>query len=124
MLKQRLDKWLFFSRVVKSRTLAQKLIETGAVRVNSERTTRTDHQVGEGDVLTMTVHTRLLVWKIRDPGTRRGPAPEAATLYEDLSPSPVPREWQRSPFGQRDDGNRPTKKDRRDIDQFLDGDGD
>ena len=124
MVKQRLDKWLFFSRAVKSRTLAQKLIETGAVRVNSERTIRTDHQVGEGDVLTMTVHTRLLVWKILDPGERRGPAPEAATLYEDLSPPPVPREFTPSPFGIRDDGNRPTKKDRRDIDQFLDGDDD
>lgn len=121
MAKQRLDKWLFFSRAVKSRTLAQKLIETGAVRVNSERTVRTDHQVGEGDVLTMTVHTRLLVWKILDPGTRRGPALEAAALYEDLSPPPVPREFTPSPFGIRDDGNRPTKKDRRDIDQFLDG---
>lgn len=124
MVKQRLDKWLFFSRAVKSRTLAQKLIETGAVRVNSERTVRTDHPVGEGDVLTMTVHTRLLVWKILDAGLRRGPAPEAATLYEDLSPPPVPRDWQPSPFGQRDDGNRPTKKDRRNTDRLRDGDGD
>ena len=120
MVKQRLDKWLFFSRAVKSRTLAQKLIETGAVRVNSERTIRTDHQVGEGDVLTMTVHTRLLVWKILDPGERRGPAPEAATLYEDLSPPPVPREFTPSPFGQRDDGGRPTKKERRETDRLRD----
>jgi ribosome-associated heat shock protein Hsp15 len=75
---------------VKSRTLAQKLIETGAVRVNAERTIRTDHQVGEGDVLTMTVHSRLLVWRILDPGTRRGPPAEAQTLYEDLSPTLPP----------------------------------
>src|SRR5690606_4939648 len=89
--RQRLDRWLVFSRAVKSRTLAQKLIEAGAVRVNSERTIATDRQVGEGDVLTMTVNDRLLVWRIRDPGTRRGPAPEAGLLYEDLSPPPVPR---------------------------------
>jgi ribosome-associated heat shock protein Hsp15 len=87
--KQRLDKWLFFARAVKSRSLAQKLIETGVVRVNSERTIRTDRLVGEGDVLTMTVHQRLLVWKIRDAGDRRGPPAEARGLYEDLSP-PVP----------------------------------
>ena len=86
MVKQRLDKWLFFARAVKSRTLAQKLIETGVVRVNSERTMRTDHPVGAGDVLTMTVHSRLLVWKVVDPGTRRGPPSEAQGLYEDLSP--------------------------------------
>jgi ribosome-associated heat shock protein Hsp15 len=119
--KQRLDKWLFFSRAVKSRTLAQKLIETGAIRVNSERTIRTDHQVGAGDVLTMTIHTRLLVWKILDPGTRRGPAPEAASLYEDLSPPPLPRETQPTPFVNRDSGSgRPTKKERRDTDRLLD----
>ncbi len=91
MDKQRLDRWLFFSRATKSRTQAQKLIETGAVRVNSVRTLRTDHHVGPGDVLTMTVHARLLVWKIIDAGSRRGPPAEAQGLYEDLSPAPLPR---------------------------------
>lgn len=90
MVKQRLDKWLFFSRAVKSRTLAQKLIEAGAIRVNSERETRSDCQVGTGDVLTMSIHSRLLVWRVVDPGERRGPPAEAQALYEDLSPD-VPR---------------------------------
>ena len=119
MGKQRLDKWLFFSRAVKSRTLAQKLVGTGAVRVNSERTTHADHQVGAGDVLTMTVHSRLLVWKILAPGTRRGPPSEAQALYEDLSPPPLPREPSHT-VAQRDPGaGRPTKKDRRDIDDMM-----
>ena len=120
MEKQRLDKWLFFSRAIKSRTLAQKLIETGAVRVNSERTDRTDHKVGPGDVLTMTIHTRLMVWRILDAGTRRGPATEAALLYEDLSPPPVPRE-DASPIhaGREPGSGRPTKKERRDTDRWL-----
>ena len=112
---------MFFARAVKSRTLAQKLIEAGVVRVNSERTIRTDHQVGADDVLTMTVHSRLLVWKIRDPGTRRGPPTEAQGLYEDLSPPPVPRVDAPTPFVSRD-GGRPTKKDRRDIDSLTDDD--
>ena len=88
--RQRLDKWLFFSRAVKSRTLAQKLIEAGFVRVNSERTLAPDRQIGPGDVLTMTLGRRLLVWRVRDSGTRRGPATEAACLYEDLTPE-VPK---------------------------------
>jgi ribosome-associated heat shock protein Hsp15 len=88
--RQRLDKWLFFSRAVKSRTLAQKLIEAGFVRVNSERVVATDRQVGPGDVLTMTLNRRLLVWRVLEAGTRRGPAPEAASLYEDLTPE-VPK---------------------------------
>lgn len=89
--RQRLDRWLFFSRAVKSRTLAQKLIESGMVRVNSERTLSSDHRVGAGDVLTMTLDGRLKVWRVLDPGARRGPAAEAATLYEDLSPPLPPR---------------------------------
>jgi ribosome-associated heat shock protein Hsp15 len=123
--KQRLDKWLFFSRAVKSRTLAQKLIEAGAIRVNSERTERTDHKVGPGDVLTMNVHERLLVWRILDAGERRGPATEAAGLYEDLSPPPIPREAAPPIHAGREPGTgRPTKKERRDTDRLLESDGD
>ena len=123
MEKQRLDKWLFFSRAVKSRTLAQKLIETGAVRVNSERTERSDHKVGAGDVLTMTMHDQLRVWRILAPGDRRGPATEAQSLYEDISPPPLPKAEPIPLFGHREAGaGRPTKKERRDIDRLHDGD--
>lgn len=121
--KERLDKFLFFSRALKSRTLAQKFIETGAVRVNSERTDRSDHKVGAGDVLTMSLHNRIVVWRILDCGTRRGPAPEAQGLYEDLSPPALPRS-EMSPYdaalAQRGDGaGRPTKKERRETDRLL-----
>jgi ribosome-associated heat shock protein Hsp15 len=83
--RQRLDRWLFFARAVKSRTLAQKLIEAGAVRINSARTLKTDHPVGQGDVLTI-AGSRVLVWRVLATGARRGPPAEASTLYEDLSP--------------------------------------
>lgn len=124
--KERLDRFLFFSRAVKSRTLAQKIIETGAIRVNSERTDRSDHKVGAGDVLTMSLHGRILVWRIIDPGTRRGPAPEAQGLYEDLSPPPTPKA-DLSPYdaaiAERPAGSgRPTKKERRDTDRLLGSD--
>lgn len=126
--RQRLDRWLFFSRAVKSRTLAQKLVESGVIRVNSERTLAPDARVGPGDVLTMTVNRRLLVWRIRDAGTRRGPAPEAAMLYEDLSPPPLPREGAgpagQMPLAARDPGTgRPTKKQRRAIDDLVADEG-
>jgi len=120
--KERLDKFLFFSRAVKSRTLAQKIIETGAIRVNSERTNRSDHKVGAGDVLTMAFNNRVTIWRILDCGTRRGPASEAQSLYEDLSPPPLPRE-ERSAYdravAERAPGpGRPTKKERRDLDRL------
>ncbi|MDB5472854.1 MAG: RNA-binding protein [Devosia sp.] len=120
--KERLDKWLFYARALKSRTLAQKIIETGAIRVNGEKTERSDLKVGAGDVLTMVLHGRILVWRIIDPGERRGPASEAQGLYQDLSPPPLPRE-QLSPYdaaiAQRPEGaGRPTKKERREIDRL------
>lgn len=126
--KERLDKFLFFARALKSRTLAQKLIETGAVRVNSERTDRSDHRVGAGDVLTMNLHNRVVVWRIVDCGTRRGPASEAQGLYEDMSP-PMPPKAERSPYeaaiAPRAPGaGRPTKKERRDTNRLLDRDDD
>jgi ribosome-associated heat shock protein Hsp15 len=123
--RQRLDRWLFFSRALKSRTLAQKFIETGAVRVNSERTIATDHRVGAGDVLTMMLYNRLTVWRVLDPGTRRGPAAEASLLYEDLSPPPLPRDdrSRERPVGEREPGSgRPTKKDRRLADGLRNND--
>jgi len=120
--KERLDKFLFFSRALKSRTLAQKVIETGAIRVNSERTDRSDLKVGAGDVLTMNLHGRIVVWRILDCGVRRGPASEAQGLYEDLSPPALPKA-ELSPYdaaiAQRGDGaGRPTKKERRQTDRL------
>lgn len=124
MTKQRLDKWLFFSRAVKSRTLAQRLIESGAVRVNADRTIHTDHQVGAGDVLTMMLFDRLKVWRVLDPGLRRGPAAEAALLYEDISPPPLPRAEAPPVFVSREPGaGRPTKKERRQTDRLHDEEG-
>lgn len=82
---------MFFARASKSRTLAQKLIESGAVRINSERTRSPHRLVGPGDVLTMTLGRRLLVWRVVGAAKRRGPPAEAATLYEDMTPDLPPR---------------------------------
>lgn len=120
--RQRIDKWLFFARVVKSRSLAAKLAAGGKVRVNRDKIEQAAHQVKLGDVLTITLDRRILVYKILDLGARRGPAPEAQLLYEDLSPKtdqqPMP---EKVLLPQRDEGSgRPTKKQRRDTDRLRD----
>ncbi len=83
--RQRVDKWLFFARVVKSRSLAAKLVQAQAVRLNREKIDQPAHAVKPGDVLTITLERRVLVYRVLAPGTRRGPAEEARSLYEDLS---------------------------------------
>jgi ribosome-associated heat shock protein Hsp15 len=115
---QRLDKWLWFARLLKSRTLAADLVSAGKVRVNGERVTKPSQIVKTGDTLTFVLHERPRVIEVVAGGERRGPAPEAATLYKDLSPALPPRS-EVLPQGQRDAGaGRPTKRDRRDLDKW------
>ncbi len=82
---QRLDKWLWFTRLVKSRTLAASLVSDGRVRLNRTRIEKPSHVVRVGDVVTATVHRQVRVLKILALSERRGPTAEARLLYEDLS---------------------------------------
>lgn len=86
--RQRLDKWLWFTRVVKTRSLAARLVTEGHVRVNSTRVAVASKSVRTGDVVTVALERHVRVLKVLAGGTRRGPAPEARTLYEDLAPRP------------------------------------
>jgi ribosome-associated heat shock protein Hsp15 len=83
---QRLDKWLWFVRVVKTRTLAAALVAEGKVRVNRERASKPSQALRVGDVVTVTVHAQVRVLKVLGTGARRGPPVEARDLYEDLTP--------------------------------------
>jgi ribosome-associated heat shock protein Hsp15 len=123
--RQRLDKWLFFARVVKSRSLGAKLAVSGRVRINRDKATQAADQVKPGDVLTMTLDRRILVYRVLDPGVRRGPAEEARTLYEDLSPAPAPKDSavpNAIPALREAGSGRPTKKERRELDKLRGGD--
>jgi ribosome-associated heat shock protein Hsp15 len=76
--------------MVKTRTLAQAIVSQGQVRVNKARVAKSSQEVGLGDILTLAVHGRVRVVRILDIGTRRGPASEAQTLFEDISASEKP----------------------------------
>ena len=84
--RQRLDKWLWFARFTKTRSLAARLASEGYVRVNGQRADSAAKAVGEGDVLTIAAPHRTVVVRIAGLGTRRGPAPEARLLYEEIGP--------------------------------------
>lgn len=109
--KQRLDKWLFFARIVKSRTLAASLINGGKARVNHNKVDKAAFMVKTGDCLTITLPNRIFAYKILELGERRNSAAEAQGLYEDLSPPAPPREKLLEATIIR--GKKPTKKERR-----------
>ncbi len=79
--RQRLDKWLWFSRLVKTRPLAVQLIAQGHVRVNGKRAEQSAKLVGAGDILTIAFERRVNVLEILGCAERRGPYPEASKLY-------------------------------------------
>ncbi|HVL72095.1 MAG TPA: RNA-binding S4 domain-containing protein [Beijerinckiaceae bacterium] len=82
--RQRLDKWLFFARFAKSRTLAARLVAEGHVRVNGGRVENAAKGVAVGDVLTIAAPRTTCVVRVEGLGARRGPAPEARLLYSEL----------------------------------------
>ena len=117
----RVDRWLWFARAVKSRTLAAGLVEQGRVRINREKAEKPSLTVKPGDVLTITVGPRVRILKVVALGARRGPPAEAQGLYQDLSPPPPPRTAAPdTPLGvERDVGTgRPTKRERRLTDRL------
>ena len=81
---QRIDKWLFFARIAKSRSLAAKFITLGQVRVNRARLVKPAAEVGTGDIVTVALHGHVRVLKVLSFSSRRGPASQAELLYEDL----------------------------------------
>ena len=102
---QRLDKWLWYARVAKTRSLAAALIERGRVRVNKVRTQKPSHTVRPGDVITASVHRDVRILEVVQAGRRRGPAAEAQELYADLTPV---NEFRSSPTQRKASGKAPT----------------
>ncbi len=113
-----MDRWLWFARFFKTRGLASKLVRSGHLRVNAHKITKPAHLVGAGDTLTFPTGRRVRVVRIVHPGTRRGPAPEAQALYEEIVPQEqvmAPDEAKRPAKARV--GARPTKRERRQMER-------
>jgi ribosome-associated heat shock protein Hsp15 len=83
--RQRIDRWLWNARVVRTRTAAAALITGGNVRVNAARVTAPGRDVKCGDVVTVALHGGIRVLKVAGMAPRRGDASAASLLYEELS---------------------------------------
>lgn len=128
----RADKWLWFARFFKSRSLATQICQAGKLRLSGHGAVKPHYKVKIGDVLTFPQGHHIRVIKVVALGSRRGPASEAQALYEDLKP-PAPES--KLPAGtpdaltsagataRRDPGaGRPTKRDRRALERLREND--
>tara|TARA_E500000305_G_scaffold106162_1_gene104408 strand:+ start:2489 stop:2887 length:399 start_codon:yes stop_codon:yes gene_type:complete len=125
---QRLDKWLWCARFFKTRGLANKMVGAGRLRLSGKVVSKAHQLVRPGDVLTFPQGPNIRIVKVLFLAERRGPAPEAQMLYEDLAPIETSLGKSDQPKAaptpaQRDPGaGRPTKRDRRLIDHLRSAD--
>lgn len=117
---QRLDRWLWCARIFKSRSLAAEAVSGRGARITrhgqTQLTEKPSFAIRVGDVLSLSRGTRVFILEIAALADRRGPAPEAQTLYIDHSPPPVPREYSPAVAPREVGAGRPTKKERRALD--------
>jgi ribosome-associated heat shock protein Hsp15 len=117
----RLDKWLWHARVFKTRSLATRFCSGGRIRIGGRVIDKAHYAVKPGDVLTFAHGRDVKVLKIVALGLRRGPAPEARRLYEDLSTPRIIDPLDVAPAQRERGSGRPTKADRRAMDRLTGG---
>lgn len=83
----RVDKYLWFARFFKTRSLATKRANGGRIRINGNKIKKSSDTVRIGDILTFAQGNKIRVIRVLNLGTRRGPAQEAQSLYEDMTPN-------------------------------------
>ena len=129
---QRIDKWLWFARLIKTRTLASEFVIAGKVRLNRAKLEKASHAVRVGDVLTVTLNRRVRLLKVTGLGMRRGPSAAARSLYEELTAPADPtkplaqstlqipslQQGETGPGRRLPGSGRPTKRERREIDRL------
>ena len=117
----RLDLYLFYIRIFKSRNLATKFISTSRTRVSGQVTQKPHKLVSIDDVLTLPIYDKVKILKIIAIPHRRGPFLESILCYEDLTPKEkkenVENKNYQIKFAQR--VGRPTKLERRQTDKLM-----
>ena len=117
----RLDIYLYYIRIFKSRSLATKFVSNNRLRISGQVTQKPHKMISIGDVLTMTINDNVMILKVLDIPYRRGPYSESLNFYEDITPiESIPKKETLKPdvkFLER--VGRPTKRQRRQIDRLM-----
>ena len=113
----RIDKWLWAARAFKTRSLAADACDGGKVDINGDAA-KPAKPVRAGDRVEITTPVGRRILKVIALSDRRGPAPAARALYEDLTPPAPPRASQPRPPYRLPGTGRPTKRERRQTDRL------
>ncbi|HNG90459.1 MAG TPA: RNA-binding S4 domain-containing protein [Saprospiraceae bacterium] len=123
-MKVRIDKWLWSIRIFKSRTLATDAVKAGRVRIH-DVAVKPSYQLSEGEVVTVKKDGFNFQFKALQLIEKRVGAPIAVTCYQDVTPEEEKNKYlawfqNGTPAAEKRDkgAGRPTKKDRRDMDEF------
>ena len=119
MEAQRIDKWLYFTRFAKTRTVAQEIIEGGHVAVNNEKVLKSSRDIRVGDELEIMRATMRFFVRVTGFVEKRVGASVARTLYENLREPELTTPPPKAAFEYRPAGSgRPTKRDRRALNRL------
>ena len=117
----RLDVYLYYIRIFKSRSIATKFVSTNRLRISGQVTQKPHKMISIGDVLTMTIDDNIKILKVLNIPNRRGPYAEALNFYEDITPiESIQKKESLKPdikFVER--VGRPTKRERRQTDRLM-----
>ena len=117
----RLDIYLYYIRIFKSRSLATKFVLTNRLRISGQVTQKPHKMISIGDVLTITINNNIKVLKVLDIPNRRGPYSESLNFYEDITPieSVLKKESSNIEIKFVERVGRPTKRERRQTDRLM-----
>ena len=117
----RLDIYLYYIRIFKSRSIATKFVLTNRLRISGQVTQKPHKMISVGDVLTMTINDNIKILKVLDIPSRRGPYPESLNFYEDITPIEIIPKKESSNIDTNfvERVGRPTKRERRQTDRLM-----
>ena len=117
----RLDIYLYYIRIFKSRRLANKFVSLNRLRISGQVTQKAHKMISIGDVLTMTIKDNVKIFRVLDIPNRRGPYSESLNFYEDITPIENIRKNEdlKPNIKFVDRVGRPTKRERRQIDRLM-----
>ena len=117
----RLDTYLYYIRIFKSRSIATKFVLTNRLRISGQVTQKPHRMISIGDVLSITINDNIKILKVLDIPNRRGPYSESLNFYEDITPiENLQKEVdENSNIKFMDRVGRPTKRERRLTDRLM-----